>query len=186
MEEIKLYLDDAKEQMQKSVDHTKSELAKIRAGKANPAMLNSINVDYYGAPTPLQHVATVNTPDAQSLLIRPFEKGTLEDIETAIRNSDLGLNPQNDGETIRINLPPLTEERRKDLVKQAKNEAENGKISIRNARKDANDMLKELQKDGAAEDEIKRAEDEVQKLTDTFVTKIDELLERKESEIMTI
>ena len=186
MEEIDFYLEETKESMEKSVEHFKAELSKIRAGKANPSMLKGVNVDYYGAPSPLEHVATINTPDAQSLMIRPFEKAMLEEIEKAIINSNLGLSPQNDGENIRINLPPLTEERRTELVKQAKSEAENGKVSIRNVRKETNDMLKQLQKDGAPEDEIKKAEDDVQKITDSFSAQIDDILSNKEKDIMTI
>lgn len=186
MEEIKLYLDEAKELMDKSIQHTANELVKIRAGKAMPNMLDGIMVNYYGNPTPIQQVSSVNTPDARTLTIKPWEKNMLNEIEKAIINSDLGLNPMNDGDMIRINVPPLTEERRKTLVKQAKAETENGKISIRNIRKDTNDGLKKLQKDGASEDEIKRAEDQVQQLTDKAVAKMDELLVAKEKEIMTI
>lgn len=186
MEEIKMYLDEAKELMDKSIQHTGNELVKIRAGKAMPNMLDGIMVNYYGNPTPIQQVSSVNTPDARTLTIKPWEKNMLNEIEKAIINSDLGLNPMNDGDMIRINVPPLTEERRKTLVKQAKAETENGKISIRNIRKDTNDGLKKLQKDGASEDEIKRAEDQVQQLTDKAVAKMDELLVAKEKEIMTI
>ncbi|WP_186754459.1 ribosome recycling factor [Echinicola salinicaeni] len=186
MEEIQLELDAAKEQMQKSVDHTAAELLKIRAGKAMPNLLDGIMVDYYGAPTPIQQVASINTPDARTLSIKPWEKNLIGEIEKSIINSDLGLAPQNNGELVMLTIPPLTEERRKSLVKQVKNECENGKISIRTARKDTNDSLKKLQKDGAPEDDIKRAEDAVQKLTDQFSTKIDNLFTKKEAEIMTV
>lgn len=186
MEEIELYLSEAKEQMEKAVIHTGNELIKIRAGKAMPNMLDGILVTYYGNPTPIQQVASINTPDARTITIKPWEKSTISEIEKAIINSDLGLNPQNDGELIRLSIPPLTEERRKNLVKQAKNDAENGKISIRNVRKEINNSLKALLKEGASEDEIKRAEDKVQTLTDQHIAKIDELLAKKESEIMTI
>lgn len=186
MEEIQFYLDEAKEMMQKAVDHTAGELVKIRAGKAMPNLLDGIMVSYYGAPTPLQQVASVNTPDARTLTIKPWEKNLIPEVEKAIINSDLGLAPQNNGEIIILTIPPLTEERRKLLVKQAKQECESGKISIRTVRKDINDSLKKLQKDGAPEDEVKRAEDTVQKLTDQFSTKVDELLIKKEAEIMTV
>ena len=186
MEEIELFLDEAKELMQKAVDHTVSELLKIRAGKAMPNLLDGIMVQYYGAPTPLSQVASVNTPDARTLSIKPWERNLISEIEKAIINSDLGLAPQNNGEIIILTIPALTEERRISLVKQAKNECENGKISIRTVRKDTNDSLKKLQKEGVAEDEIKRAEDVVQKLTDQYSAKIDELLVKKEADIMKV
>lgn len=186
MEEIELYLDEAKELMQKAVDHTAAELVKIRAGKAMPTMLDGIMVQYYGAPTPLNQVSSVTTPDARTLAIKPFERNTIVDIEKAIINSDLGLSPQNNGEVIILTIPMLTEERRITLVKQSKNECETGKISIRTVRKDIMDSLKKLQKDGTAEDDIKRAEDIVQKFTDQYSTKIDEILVKKEIEIMKV
>lgn len=186
MEEIQLYLDEAKDMMQKAVNHAASELGKIRAGKASPQMLDGIMVEYYGAMTPLNQVSSINTPDARSIIIKPWEKNIIPEIEKAITNSDLGLNPQNDGEIVRISVPPLTEERRKDLVKHAKHEAELGKVSIRNARKEINDSLKELQKEGASEDEVKRAEDKVQEFTNQFSEKIDEMLVKKEEDIMTV
>jgi ribosome recycling factor len=186
MEEIELYLDEAKELMQKAVDHTSAELLKIRAGKAMPTMLDGIMVQYYGAPTPLNQVSSVTTPDARTLAIKPFERKTISDIEKAIINSDLGLSPQNNGEVIILTIPMLTEERRISLVKQSKNECETGKISIRTVRKDIMDSLKKLQKDGGAEDDIKRAEDIVQKLTDQYSTKIDEILVKKEIDIMKV
>lgn len=185
-EEIQLYLDDARENMDKAVDHTKHELAKIRAGKAMPNMLDGLQVEYYGSMTPINQVATVNTPDPRTLSVKPFEKTMIAEIEKAIINSDLGLNPQNDGEQVRINIPPLTEERRLNLMKQVKNEAENGKISIRNARHDTNHNLKQMQKDGASEDLIKDAEGDVQKITDVHTAKIDELVKLKEADIMTV
>ncbi|MCH7409622.1 ribosome recycling factor [Belliella sp. DSM 111904] len=186
MEEIQMHLDEAKEMMQKAVDHTAQELVKIRAGKAMPNLLDGIMVSYYGAPTPLQQVASVTTPDARTLSVKPWERNLISEIERSIINSDLGLAPQNNGEIIILTIPPLTEERRKNLVKSAKAECENGKVSLRTVRKDTNDALKKLQKDGAPEDEVKRAEDAVQKLTDQYSTKIDELLVKKEAEIMTI
>lgn len=186
MEEIELFLDDAKELMQKAVDHTAAELVKIRAGKAMPNMLDGIMVQYYGSPTPLNQVSSVNTPDARTLAIKPFERNLISEIEKAIINSDLGLAPQNNGETIMLTIPALTEERRINLVKHAKQECESGKISIRSIRKDTNESLRKLQKDGAPEDAVKRAEDQVQKLTDQFSAKIDELLTKKEADIMKV
>lgn len=186
MEEINFYLDSAKESMAKAVQHTEKEFLKIRAGKASPQMLLGLMVEYYGNMTPIDQVSSINTPDARTLLIKPWEKAVLPEIEKAIINSDLGLNPQNDGETIRINVPALTEERRKDLVKQSKNEAENGKVSIRNIRKDVNNELKKLQKDGASEDEIKSAEESVQSLTNEYSKLMDSIFDKKEVEIMTI
>ncbi|WP_420316419.1 ribosome recycling factor [Ekhidna sp.] len=184
MEEIDIYLDTAKEMMESAVQHTLDEFSKIRAGKAMPNMLDGVEVEYYGTMTPLNQVAGVTTPDARTLSVKPWEKAMLQEIERAIINSNLGFNPQNDGEQIRINIPPLTEERRTNLMKQVKAEAEKGKISIRNARKETNDSLKKL--DGVSEDLIKNAEDEVQKLTDNYTNKIDSLVESKEKDIMTI
>lgn len=186
MEEIEMYLDEAREMMSKSLQHVSGELVKIRAGKANPNMLDSLMVDYYGNPTPINQVASVSTPDARTLMVRPWEKGIIQDIERAIINSDLGLNPQNDGEQVIINIPALTEERRIQLVKQAKQEGEQGKISLRNIRKETNDNLKDLQKEGASEDDIKRGEEKVQTLIAEFSKKIDETLIKKEEEIMTV
>jgi ribosome recycling factor len=151
-----------------------------------PNLLDGVMVAYYGAPTPLQQVASVTTPDARTLTIKPWERNLISEIERSIINSDLGLAPQNNGEVIILTIPPLTEERRKNLVKQAKQECESGKISIRTIRKDTNESLRKLQKDGASEDEIKRAEDTVQKLTDQYSSKVDELLVKKEAEIMTV
>lgn len=186
MEEIELFLEEAKDTMEKAIQHVGQELSKIRAGKAMPNMLDGIFVEYYGNMTPISQVASINTPDARSLLIKPWEKAVLAEIEKAIINSDLGLNPQNDGETIRILIPPLTEERRLQLVKQVKAEAEHGKVSIRNIRKDTNDSLKKLQKEGTSEDLVKDAEAEVQELTNAYTSRIDKLVEVKEVDIMTI
>ncbi len=186
MEEIQMFLDEAKDLMGKAVKHVKSELVKIRAGKANGSMLDGIMVEYYGTPTPLNQMSSVTAPDARTLMIKPWEKNVIPEIEKAIMNSDLGLNPQNDGEQVIINIPSLTEERRQGLVKQVKHEGEQGKISIRNIRKDTNDSLKQLQKDGASEDEIKRAEEKVQALTDEHSKHIDDILDSKEKEIMTV
>jgi len=185
-EEIQFVLDDAKEQMEKAVSHLEAELVKVRAGKASPTMLEGIMVDYYGNRTPLNQVANVNTADARTLVVQPWEKAMLTPIEKAIQVANLGLNPQNDGVIIRILVPALTEERRKDLVKKAKSEAENAKVSLRTLRKEANEALKKLQKDGTPEDEVKEGEAKVQVLTDTYVAKCDKHLEVKEKEIMTV
>jgi len=186
MEEIQLYLEEANSLMDKSVQHTVSELVKIRAGKAMPNFLDGVMVAYYGTPTPLQQVASVTTPDARTLAIKPWEQKLIPEIEKAIINSDLGLNPQNNGEMVLLTVPPLTEERRKNLVKQVKHECENGKISVRNIRKETNDELKKLLKEGASEDEVKRAEDTVQRMTDQHSLKLDEIYNKKEAEIMKI
>jgi ribosome recycling factor len=186
MEEIQLYIEEAKELMQKAVNHTASELVKVRAGKAMPNLLDGISINYYGSPTPLSQVSSITTPDARTLSIKPWERNLISEIEKAIVNSDLGLAPQNNGEIIILTIPPLTEERRRTLVKQVKNECENGKISIRNIRKDTNEALRKLLKEGASEDEIKRAEDTVQKLTDTYSSKIDEQFAKKEAEVMKV
>lgn len=186
MEEIQVLIEEARELMGKAVDHTATELLKIRAGKAMPNILDGIMVSYYGNPTPLNQVASITTPDARTLSIKPWEKKLISEIEKAIINSDLGLTPQNNGEIVILTIPPLTEERRKTLVKQVKNECENGKISIRTIRKDTNEAVRKLQKDGVSEDEIKRAEDSIQKITDTYSSKIDEQYAKKEAEVMTV
>lgn len=183
---IKNLLDEAKLLMEKAITHTDSELLKIRAGKANPTMLDGLYIDYYGTNTALGQVANINSPDARTLVVQPWEKNLIGAIERAIQEANLGLNPQNDGSLIRINIPALTEERRKDLVKMAKTECEQGKITIRNARKDTNEGFKKLVKDGVAEDDAKTGEAEVQKLTDTYIIKIDKLLEVKEKDILTV
>lgn len=185
-EEIQLHLDEAKELMQKAVEHTQQELAKIRAGKAMPNMLDGIMVEYYGTPTPIQQVSSINTPDARTLIIKPFERSLLNEVQRAITNSDLGLTPQNDGEVIRLSIPPLTEERRQNLVKQVKAEIEHGKISIRNIRKDTNNAIGKLKNEGVSEDDIKRGEDQVQALTNKYTEKLDELFAKKEKEILTV
>lgn len=186
MEEIELFLEEAKELMQKAVDHTASELVKIRAGKAMPNLLDGVMVMYYGTPTPLQQVSSVTTPDARTLTIKPFERSLISEIEKAIINSDLGLAPQNNGEIIILTIPALTEERRLQLVKNAKSECETGKISIRSVRKDTNESIRKLQKEGASEDAIKKAEEQVQKFTDSSSLKIDELFAKKEADIMKV
>jgi ribosome recycling factor len=185
-EDIQFILDNTKELMEKGLSHLEAELVKVRAGKASPTMLESIAVDYYGTRTPLNQVASVNTADARTLVIQPWEKSMLTPIEKAIMAANLGLNPQNDGVLIRILVPALTEERRKDLVKKAKAETETAKVSLRTLRKEANEELKKLQKNGTPEDEIKTAETLVQTLTDAYVVKCDKHLEVKEKEIMTV
>lgn len=186
MEELKTILDDTRASMDKCFAHAESEFSKIRAGKASPSMLDGIVVDYYGAPTPLAQAANVAAPDARTLTIQPWDKGLITAIEKAIKDSNMGLNPQNDGILIRLNVPPLTEERRKLLVKEVKNEAEQAKVTVRNIRKDSNERLKKSQKDGMAEDIAKDGEAKVQVLTDQFIKKIDELTVSKEKEIMTV
>lgn len=175
-----------KDQLEKNLSHTISEFGRIRAGKSNPAMLDSVMVEYYGAMTPLNQVANVNTPDSRTLAIQPFDKTLIRPIETAIINSNLGFAPSNDGDLIRISIPPLTEERRKDLVKMAKAESENSKVGIRNLRKEAIDKIKKLKSDGLSEDEAKVAEDEVQKMVDLFIKKTEDTLVLKEKEILTV
>lgn len=185
-EEVQLYIDEARENMEKAIAHLDAELVKIRAGKANPQMLNGVFVDYYGVNTPLSQVSNISTPDAKTIAIQPWEKNMIEPIEKAIMAANLGLNPANNGEIIRINIPPLTEERRKSLVKQVKVEGENAKVSIRTARREANETFKKLQKEGLSEDLARDAEDEVQKITDEFSHKVDELIALKEKDILTI
>lgn len=179
-----MIFDETSDHMKKSVHHLDKELLKIRAGRANPSMLEGVRLEYYGALTPLSQVSNISTPDARTLAVQPWEKGLIGEIEKAIMNANLGLNPQNNGETVMINIPPLTEERRRDLVKRARAEAEDAKIGIRTARKDANDMLKVI--DGVSEDLIKDAEERVQNLTNQYVAKVDNVLTVKEKEIMTV
>ncbi|MFT4521646.1 MAG: ribosome recycling factor [Bacteroidia bacterium] len=183
---VKSILDDTKENMSKALEHLSIELSKLRAGKATPSMMDGIYVEYYGSTVPLNQVANVNTPDARTLVVQPWEKTILRDIERAIINSNLGYNPQNDGEIIIINIPPLTEERRINLVKSVKVEAENGKIAIRNLRRDGNAEIKKLEKDGISEDAAKDGEGEVQKITDDYIKRIDDVVTHKEKEIMTV
>lgn len=184
MEELELYLDEAKDLMGKAFNHVGQELAKIRAGKANTNMLDGIMVSYYGAMSPLGQISSITTPDARSIFIKPWEKNLIQEIEKAIMQANLGLTPQNDGQQIIINVPMLTEERRKQLVRQASQECEHGKVSIRSIRKDTNEQLKKIK--GVSEDDLKNAEDIAQKLTDEFIAKIDASLKKKEAEIMTV
>ena len=182
-QEIIIISKTAKESMNLALKHLEKELLNIRAGKANPVMLNSVLVEYYGTPTPISQVANVNSPDARTLIIQPWEKSLLPEIEKGVLQSNLGFNPMNNGESIIINIPPLTEERRRELVKLAKGEAENAKIAIRNARKDANN---EIKKTDSSEDLQKNAEIDIQELTNHFTRMIDDVLEVKEKEILTV
>lgn len=186
MEQIQKQLEKADQLMQKAYAHAQIEFSKIRAGRAMPDMLDGIQILYYGNLTKLNQAAAITTPDARTLVIKPWEKQYLAEIEKAIVNSKLGLTPQNDGEVVRIVVPPLTEERRKELAKQAKNEAEKGRVVIRNIRKDIKEAFKNLQKEGAPEDLIKRSEDKLQTLTDKHIQTIDTLLTHKEAELMSI
>lgn len=185
-EEVKMVIDDTKKGMEESIEHLANELTKIRAGRATPGMLDGIMVDYYGSMTPLQNVSNVSAPDPRSLRIQPWEKKMLEAISNAIMAANLGLNPQNNGEVVMINIPPLTEERRKDLVKKSKSVCEDAKVGIRNHRKEANDMIKALLKDGLPEDEAKTAEEKIQQMTDSYIVKVDQLLAAKEKDILTV
>ena len=182
-EDIKFILDTAEEAMQAAIKHLEKQLVNIRAGKASPAMLGSVMVNYYGSQTPLNQVANVNTPDGRTISVQPWEKSMLQEIERGIMLANLGFNPMNNGDMIIINVPPLTEERRKDLAKQAKSEAEDAKIGVRNARKEANNDIKNSD---VSEDLQKNAEIDVQALTDKYVKRIDSILEVKEKEIMTV
>jgi ribosome recycling factor len=186
MEEIEFILDEAKESMNGSIAHLEKAFLNIRAGKASPQMLGSVFVDYYGSQTPLSQVANMNVPDARTITIQPFEKNMLQPIEKAIMVANIGFNPMNNGDVIIISVPPLTEERRRDLAKQAKTEAEDAKIGVRNCRKDANTDIKKLEKEGTSEDACKSAEDDIQNLTNAYIKKIDELLVAKEAEIMKV
>lgn len=186
MAEVSDILKTAKDAMSDTIDFLEEKLSKIRAGKASPKLLDDIRVMYYGNLSPLSNVATVLVPDAKTIMITPWEKKILKDIEKAILDSNIGITPESNGENIRLTLPPLTEERRKQLAKQVKAEAENAKVSIRNARKNANDQLKKATNDGISEDQAKDGEKEVQKIHDDFIKKIDAVYAAKEKEIMTV
>jgi ribosome recycling factor len=186
IEKAQEVLEFAELKMEDAVTHLQDELKTYRAGKANPAVFASVIVNYYGAATPLPQMSNITTPDAKTMLIQPWDKSMIHAIEKAIMDANLGFTPQNNGEVIRINVPALTEERRRELVKKAKGEGESAKVAIRNARREAMDQLKKLQKDGLPEDVEKDDEDQVQKFTDKFVKKVDEVLEAKEKEIMTV
>lgn len=185
-EETKKILNGLEQHMQKAILHLEAELGKIRAGKANPQILDGVHVDYYGTHTPLFQVATINAPDAKTIVIQPWEKTMLTTIEKAIQAANLGFNPQNDGTIIRITLPALTEERRKELVKKTKAEGEHCRVSLRNMRRDTMELIKKEQKNGLPEDLAKEAENKVQQITDSYILKVDKHLEVKEKEIMTV
>lgn len=186
MKEVKEYLQDAEDSMEMAVDYLDETLQHIRAGKASTKLLDGIKVDYYGTKAPISNVANVSVPDARTIAITPWEKAMFKEIEKAIINSELGITPENNGEVIRLGIPPLTEERRKQLVKQSKTEAENAKVSVRNARREAIEGLKKEIKNGLSEDAEKDAEAEVQKLHDKYVKKIDAIFAEKEKEILTV
>lgn len=185
-DDITLLLEESKENMKKGIRHFETELTKIRAGKASPDMLDGIMVEYYGNPTPIQQVANVNVVDARTLSLQPWEKPMLQAVEKAIMAANIGITPQNDGQLIRLFLPPLTEERRRELVKKVHAEGEQAKISIRNYRRDAMEQVKKLQKDGLSKDTAKNAENDIQSITDAYIAKVDEHCAAKEKEIMVV
>lgn len=184
---VKDILLDAEDRMKKSIEHLKTDLASLRAGRANPAMLDKIMVDYYGEPTPINQLANITVPEARLLVIQPWDKSSIAEIEKAILKSDLGINPNNDGNVIRIAIPQLTEERRKDLVKVVKKRAEDNRVAVRNIRREANDMLKSSEKDKLiSEDENKKGMEDIQKLTDKYIKEVDNILQAKEKDIMEV
>ncbi len=185
-EEAQFCLEETQEGMATAVAHLEKEFQKIRTGKASPQMLDGIRVDYYGAMTPLDQLSNINTPDAKQIIVQPWDKSVLSLIEKAIMAANLGFNPKNEGEVLRIIVPPLTEERRKDLVKRAKTEAENARVSVRNIRRTSNETAKKLEKQGVPEDDIKKLEHDIQEATNTYISKIDKALEIKEKDIMTV
>jgi len=185
-DDVTLILEDAQDSMQKALNHLETELIKIRAGKANPQMLDGLTVDYYGSPTPLNQVGNVSVMDARTLTIQPWEKNMLQPIERAIIAANLGVTPQNDGNIIRLFMPPLTEERRKEFVKRSNAEGEQSKVAVRSIRRDAIEHIKKLQKDGLSEDVAKDAEKRMQDLTDRFIGLVDKHLATKEKEIMSV
>jgi len=185
-EDIEFCLEEAKEGMQNTILHLEKEFQKIRAGKASSQMLDGVKIDYYGAMTPIDQTANISTPDARQIIVQPWDKSVLGLIEKAILAANLGFNPKNEGEILRIVVPALTEERRKELVKRAKTEAENAKIGIRNIRRNANETAKKLKKEGVPEDEADKLETDIQKITDDYSAKVDKILEIKEKDIMTV
>ena len=185
-EELEMVLEDAQDTMKKAINHLEAELIKIRAGKANPQMLDGLTIDYYGSPTPLNQVANVSVMDARTLTIQPWEKNMLQPIERAIINGNLGVTPQNDGNIIRIFMPPLTEERRRELVKRANGEGEHSRVAIRNIRRDGIEHIKRLQKEGLSEDIAKDAEKNIQEMTDKYISLVEKHLNAKEKEIMAV
>ena len=184
--DLSIIIQDAQTSMVKAINHLEAELIKIRAGKANPVMLEGIMADYYGSPTPISQIANITTLDVRTISIQPWEKNMLQVIERAIMAANMGITPQNDGNIIRLFLPPLTEERRKELVKKCNAEGEHAKVSVRNIRRDAIEQIKKLQKDGASEDESKESEAEAQTVTDKYISLIEKHLEAKEKEIMAV
>jgi len=186
MEEIDMILEMAEDSMLKALRYTSSELKKIRAGRANANMIDGISIDYYGVPTPINQASSITTPDARTISIRPFEKSLLSNIERAIINANLGLAPTNDGEFVRLNIPPMTEERRLEMVKKVKAEMEVARINVRKVRQESNDEIKKLKNDGVSEDAIKIGEEQVQKLTDKYMVKVDDMLAVKEKDIMSV
>lgn len=185
-EDSQMILQETEEQMQNAIKHLEREFQKIHAGKASPQMLEGVKVDYYGVMTPIEQTANINTPDPRQILVHPWDKSMIPVLEKAILAANLGFTPKNEGEILRISVPPLTEERRRDLVKKAKAEAEDTKISIRNTRRSGNDMAKDLEKEGTPEDEVKRLQDKIQELTDKYIKEVDELFEKKDKDIMTV
>ncbi|MCK9611314.1 MAG: ribosome recycling factor [Bacteroidales bacterium] len=185
-EELDFVLEETAESMQIAITHLERELQKIRTGKSSAQMLDCIKIDYYGVMTPLEQVSNINTPDPKQIIVQPWDKNMLPVIEKAIMAANLGFNPKNDGEILRIIVPPLTEERRKELAKKAKAEGENAKVAIRNIRRTSNESLKKLEKEGVPEDAVKKAESKIQELTDNFIDRIDKLLAQKEKDIMTV
>lgn len=185
-EESNFIIEEIKESMQHALNHLEKEFHKYRTGKASPQMLEGVKVDYYGNPTAIDKIANINTPDARLIVVQPWEKNMLNVLQKAILDANLGFNPQNNGEVLRIAVPPLTEERRRDMVKKAKAEAENAKVTVRNIRRTAIEDAKRLEKQGVAEDEIKVLEKEIQAITDAHILKVDKILEHKEKDIMTV
>jgi ribosome recycling factor len=185
-EEAKFIIEEIKESMQHALDHLEKEFHKFRTGKASPQMLEGVKVEYYGNPTSVDKIANINTPDARMIIVQPWEKSMLNPLAKAILDANLGFNPQNNGEVLRIAVPPLTEERRRELVKKAKGEAESAKVAIRNIRRGAVDDAKKLEKDGVSEDDIKTLEKDIQHITDSFIVQVDKILEHKEKDIMTV
>jgi ribosome recycling factor len=185
-EEVEFCLEEAREGMQNALIHLEKEFQKIRAGKASPQMLEGVRIDYYGVMTPIEQTASISTPDARQIIVQPWDKSVIGIIEKAIQAANLGFNPRNEGEILRIIVPALTEERRKELFKKAKTEAENARISIRNIRRSANETAKKLEKEGVPEDEADKLEEDIQKLTDDYISKVDKILETKEKDIMTV
>jgi len=186
LEECQMVYDDVQEKMDRSIEHLEKEFQNIRAGKASPDMLNGVMVDFYGAMTPINQTSNITSPDPRQIIVQPWDKSQIGAIEKAILNANLGFNPKNEGEVLRIAVPVVTEQRRLELVKQAKSESEDAKIAVRNARRSGNDDAKSLEKEGISEDDVKKLQDDIQKLTDKYIEKIDKLIEAKDKDIMTI